>query len=447
MHSLSSRHADLFHEDFVNEPYWWQMYRPTSGELVDVSKKTTVAIIGGGYAGLSTALELSKQGIDCVVFEANTLGFGASTRNAGGLSGGVNIGRRLGGGSIKYAPGEREALFNDAARSFTYIKNFIEKENIQCQWNLAGRFVGAWTPKHYRQQEKRTEYLNKYAHSGAYMVPKEEQHKIIDTNLYYGGQVIQQSATINPALYYKALLDLCQSQESIIICAQNKVLSVAGTTGHWKLHTERGNIQAKKVVLATNGYTENLIPELKKSIIPIESHTIVTEALDKELAQSIMPANMLINDTLRVRSYYRLTPDGQRILYGGRGRFTRTDYIGHSRALYQLMVERLPQLKGTKISFAWSGYLGFTFDSIPHIGQKDGIYYVLGCNGSGVAMMSFLGNQLAQKIAGLPAYECHYDRPIPEHQLYQGKPWFLGPVGGVFKVLDKFDRFLARWQS
>lgn len=126
----NSKHRHLFNDDFIHEPYWWQAYRPRIGELVDIPARTTVAIVGAGYAGLSTALELAKQGINCVVLEANELGYGASTRNAGGVSGGVNISRRLSGRPIRYPKGEKEALLADASRSFSYLKNFIQEHDI-----------------------------------------------------------------------------------------------------------------------------------------------------------------------------------------------------------------------------------------------------------------------------------------------------------------------------
>ena len=85
--------ADILHRDFKTEPYWWEAYRPAPGELTEIPRAASVAIVGGGYAGLSTALELAKHGIDAVVLEANELGFGSSTRNGGAVSGGVNIGK------------------------------------------------------------------------------------------------------------------------------------------------------------------------------------------------------------------------------------------------------------------------------------------------------------------------------------------------------------------
>src|SRR5947209_16902040 len=139
---------DIFHRDFKPVPYWWEAYTPTTGDLVDAPRTARVAIVGGGYAGLSTALELAKHGIDAVVLEANQLGFGASTRNGGAVSGGVNIGKSFSGKSLDPQSARAQAVLADGADAFALIERLIAEENIDCHWQKRGRFVGAWTPAH-----------------------------------------------------------------------------------------------------------------------------------------------------------------------------------------------------------------------------------------------------------------------------------------------------------
>ena len=133
---------DIFHRDFKPIPYWWEAYTPTAGDLVEVPRAARVAIVGGGYAGLSTALELAKHGIDAVVLEADELGFGASTRNGGAVSGGVNIGKSFTGRPADVEPERAERLLSDASDAFGLIDRLIEEEKIDCFWEKAGRFVG-----------------------------------------------------------------------------------------------------------------------------------------------------------------------------------------------------------------------------------------------------------------------------------------------------------------
>src|SRR5690242_19346423 len=132
---------DIFHRDFTPTPYWWQAYKPTAAELVEVPRASRVAIVGGGYAGLSTALELAKHGIEAVVLESNELGFGASTRNGGAVSGGVNVGKSFSGRSADVEPEQAERLLSDASDAFGLIDRLIEEEKIDCFWEKPGRFV------------------------------------------------------------------------------------------------------------------------------------------------------------------------------------------------------------------------------------------------------------------------------------------------------------------
>src|SRR5712692_3306933 len=155
--------GDIFHPDFTPEPYWWEAYRPTAGDLRDVPQEARVAIVGGGYAGLAASLELAKHGVDAVVLEQGALGVGASTRNGGSVSGGVNIGKSFSGRAADVAPERAGRLLSDAADAFSLIERLIEEEGIECAWKKRGRFVGAWTPAHYAYQQQRLQGLNNAA--------------------------------------------------------------------------------------------------------------------------------------------------------------------------------------------------------------------------------------------------------------------------------------------
>src|SRR5579863_2576058 len=144
--------ADILHPDFRPEPYWWEAYRPVAGDLADVPREARVAIVGGGYAGLAAALELARYGVAAVVLEKGALGVGASTRNGGSVSGGVNIGKSFSGRAATVDDERSHRLLSDGADAFSLIERVIADEGIECCWRKRGRFVGAWTPKHYAYQ-------------------------------------------------------------------------------------------------------------------------------------------------------------------------------------------------------------------------------------------------------------------------------------------------------
>jgi glycine/D-amino acid oxidase-like deaminating enzyme len=434
---------DILHRDFGPEPYWWEAYRPAAGALVDVPREARVAIVGGGYAGLSTALELAKHGIDAVVLETNELGFGASTRNGGAVSGGVNAGKSFTGRTVHVDQARAQHVLSDASDAFALVDRLIAEEHIECFWEKPGRFVGAWTKQHFAVQRQRLATLNAAAHSGAYMVPPERQRDEIASDYYRGGMVVERSGKLHPALYYKGLLDACR-RRGVAVCAKAAVGRITPAGSGWRVDTGRGTVIAGDVVIATNGYTGDLTPALKRRVVPVASHIIATEELPADLARSLIPKGRTLSDTRRVLCYYRMSPDGSRMIFGGRARFTQVDAAVSAPILHRYMTARFPQLRGFKVTHAWTGNTAFTLDALPHMGQSDGLHFCLGCNGSGVAMMTYLGWQTARKIAGLANYACSLDTPeFPGHRLYAGNPWFLPAVGGWYRLRDRIDRVLA----
>jgi glycine/D-amino acid oxidase-like deaminating enzyme len=437
------KHRDIFHSDFTPSPYWWEAYRPAAGDLAEVPVAARVAIVGGGYAGLSAALELSKHGIDAVVFERGALGEGASTRNGGAVSGGVNVGKGFSGKAAEVDAACAAAMLSDAYDAFALVERLIAEERIDCFWQKRGRFQGAWTPAHFAYQQSRLASLNDSAQSGAYMVPRERQREEIASDYYYGGMVVERSASIHPALYYKGLLDSCR-RRGIAICADAGVESITRSGSGWRVVTSRGVTETGDVVIATNGYTGALTPRLRRRVVPIASHIIATEELPDDLAGSLAPNGRTLSDTKRVLCYYRMSPDGGRMVFGGRARFTQADPLLCARVLYTYMTERFPQLKGVRVTHGWTGNTAFTLDALPHMGEDEGLHYALGCNGSGIAMMTYLGYQTARKIARATNYACAFDSPdFPDNALYNGNPWFLPLIGSYYRLRDRLDRMLA----
>ncbi len=361
--------------------------------------------------------------------------------------GGVNIGKGFSGRAAAVDEARAHRLLSDGADAFSLIERLIAEEGIACCWQRRGRFVGAWTPAHFAAQEKRLKNLNEDAQSGAFMVPRARQRDEIASDYYYGGMVVERSASLHPALYYKGLLDACR-RRGVVVCAEAAVDGIAAEgpkdRGGWRVATSRGPLLAGDVVIATNGYTGAVTPALRRRIVPIASHIIATEQLPAELAASLIPKRRSISDTKRVLCYYRLSPDGTRMVFGGRARFTPANPRLCARVLHAYMTERFPQLQSVRVTHSWTGNTAFTLDALPHMGEEGGLHYCLGCNGSGIAMMTYLGTQTARKIARVANAPCAFDAPeFPDHPLYTGNPWFLPLVGGWYRMRDRLDRLLA----
>ncbi|MGD9711315.1 MAG: NAD(P)/FAD-dependent oxidoreductase [Lautropia sp.] len=435
--------SDVFHPSFKEEPYWWEAFRPEAEPAQEVPRHTRIAIVGGGYAGLSTALELAKQNVESVVLEARELGFGASTRNGGGVSPGINVGKSLTGRTIDLKSDRARSIVSEGFDAFSTLEDLIEQERFECQWLKCGRFVGAWTPEHFDQLARRIDTLNRIGHTDIRMLPRERQRDEIGSDFYYGGMVVERAATLHPSLYFKSLLDACRKR-GVAICSQAPVNRIARHGTKWQVDTGRGSLSADEVVIATNGYTGKLTPLLQRRVIPIASHIIATEALPPDMIASLIPRRRVIADTKRVLCYYRISPDGTRMLFGGRPRFTQVTAKDSAPILRSYMIDRFPQLAGTRVTHAWTGNTAFTLDALPHMGKIEGMHYLMGCNGSGVAIMTHLGVQTARKIAGVTSDTSVYDTDeFPSHPLYNGNPWFLPLVGTWYRARDAFDRRMA----
>ena len=412
---------------------------PQSLPLFNLPKDVSVVVVGAGYSGLSAALELARQGVEALVLDAAEPGFGASTRSGGMVSGGVNVGKRY--MSKPMSAEEAKPFLNDAANAFSHVEDLISRENIECGWHKRGYFLGAWCDAHYNDMAKKVALLNEEAQSDCYLVSRDAQRAEIGSDYYRGGMVVGRAAHLHPALYFKGLLELVQ-KAGVSIAAKTEVTGLSqNPDGSWLVTTPRGVVRAGDVIIATNGYTGGVTPQFQRRVVPVGSYIIATEELSQDLAASISPRNRSFADTRRVLTYYRMSPDGKRLIFGGRAKFGHTDPVTTAPLLYQFMIDRFPQLTGTKITHSWTGNVAFTLDELPHMGKFENLHYALGCNGSGIAMMSYLGHQTARKILGKVNRMCAFDRAeFPSHPLYAGSTWFLPYLGYYFRTRDWIDR-------
>jgi glycine/D-amino acid oxidase-like deaminating enzyme len=436
----------LFHPDYKPEPYWWEAARPGEDHAADLPASAEILIVGSGYAGLSAGLELARAGRNVAIVESEAFGYGASSRNGGGLSGGVNIGKGLSGGpGQKLSAEERalqEQLLRESAASLNLVETLIERESIACHYERKGRYLGAFTPEHFKSFQAKSALLNRVTDAQSTVIGPDEQRTEIASDFYHGGMVIPKSGKLHPALFHKGLLDAAH-RAGATLCAHTKVIAITGQAGDFTVKTTRGDCSAEQIVVATNGYTGDLTPSLRKRLIPVLSHIIMTEELPEDLAESLIPQGRTISETPRVLNYYRMAPGDRRMMFGGRPRFTDIGADVTAALLHRNMTDRFPQLKEARITHSWSGHVAFTNDFLPHMGQEAGLHYCMGCNGSGVGMLTYLGYQVARRIVQDGDLDSAYaNRELPRVPMpfYSGNPWFLPIVGGYYRFRDALDR-------
>ncbi len=428
--------------DFKNEPYWWENYRPTLEDTDDIPQSADVVIVGAGYAGISCALELRRLGVDVCVLDEDAPGSGGSTRNGGCVMGGFRVGKVL--------DNPRDQAFVDRARNtvsagYDFLDALITREKIHCYWEQHGRFVGAWTPQDRALQLRALERLPEAEKAGLRVISRDEQKQVIESDFYFGGLLADRSGKLDPALLFKGMLDAARRSQATI-CGNARVKKIAGKPGNWLIDTVRGKVKANRLVIATNGYTPKSVQQLRRKLIPIASHVIATEPLPDSLSNSLLPTGRTIAETQRILCYYRTSGDGRRLIFGGRARFTPVDPIQSAVLVRRMMVKRFPQLSNVSITHGWSGLVAKTFDGLPHMGVMGGMHYVLGCNGSGIVVMTYLGMKIARKMERREdgednAFDSSY---FPGRPLYSGNPNFVLPfIGSYYRFRDYLDRLRA----
>ena len=402
---------------------------------------TDVVVIGAGFTGLSAALALAKRGAKVVVLESETIGWGASSRNGGMVLTGLKLGvNKL---ISMYGRELTRRMYAASLETIATVERVIKEENIACDFARCGHLEVACKPAHFDDYARQVEVIEREFNHQIHVVPRDQLRSEIGSDIYYGGMVDEISAGLNPARYVAGLGEAAfraGAQISERTRVQYIQRETRGGAPGFKLNTSRGTMWAGNVLVGTSGYTGPATPALRKKIIPIGSFIITTEVLPEALARELSPRNRQIYDSKNFLYYYRLTPDN-RMLFGGRAAFfpESEKTIRKSAEILRLgMIDVYPQLRDTKVEYAWGGTLDFCFDIMPHAGQIDGIYFALGYAGHGVAMATYQGQKMAEWIANGKT-----DNPFAEIKfpgaplgLYNGKPWFLPFAGAYYKILD-----------
>ena len=433
--------ARLFAPGFKAKPWWWEVAEPTAGPRADLPGEVEVAIIGGGYTGLSAALTLARLGHRPVVLDMEPIGYGASSRNGGMVSGALKI--AAGNLAAKLGPERAERLVHEAAGSFGFLEETIAREGIECHYRRSGRFVAAWTRRHWDAMAARADWLAGVTGGAVRMVPPGRTREELGTDHYRGGMVVEAAGALHPALYVQGLARAAARAGARLI-DRTRVTAIARAGDTFRIATDRGVLTARALLAATNGYTGAATPWLARRLIPVGSFIIATEELPAETMTRLFPTKRMISDSRRVLNYFRPDPTFRRVLWGGRASFAPITPERAAPVLHGFMTTVFPELRDVRLTHAWTGNVAFTFDFLPHLGVHEGMHYAVGCQGSGVAMQTWLGHRAALKIAGAANSGTAFDDlPFPTMPLYGGRPWFLPIVGAWYRARDRFDRMAA----
>ena len=393
-----------------------------------------VVVIGGGYTGINAARELARRGVGVTLLEAQTLGFGASTRNGGIVHPGYKWGpRQL---ARRYGDETGRALYAETLEGYRTVKRLIAEEVIDCDFREVGHLELAYAPSHVRDLRQEHESLATVG-VASMIVPRERIREEIGSDAYHGALVVPGSGRLHPGRYFAGLATAADRAGADLHERVRARAIRRQADGRFAVETERGTILARDVFVATNGYTDGVAPALRRRIIPIGSYIIASEPLPEDLAHEISPKGRSFFDTKNFLYYWHVSAD-RRMVFGGRASFLPTSIDHTAEILHKGLLEVHPQMAGRRIDFAWGGNVAFTFDRMPHVGRtKDGVAYAMGCCGTGIALMTHLGTKVGEWLAGGEAPALARLKfplvPVP----YEGRPWFLPFVGEWYRFQDR----------
>ena len=411
----------LFAPGFQERPFWWDAAPPTQ-KATGIPTRADTVIIGGGIAGLSTALELARNGAKPVVLDREAIGWGASSRNGGALAGAVGLGKANPRLQQQVDPALLTAMVDEAEQSFDDFEQLIEREGLDCHYRRTGRFIGAHAASAMDALKRRADLLNQAGGEPARLLSRGEVAEELATTRYAGGLVVPRAGAIHPGKYVQELARVAAAAGAALHGGV-EMQGFERTPAGFQIRTSAGPIQADAIMIATNGYTGAITPWHRRRLVPVASYMIATEILGVDRVRQILPHLRVYGDTKKVLYYFRPSPDGDRILFGGRASFVQTDVRKAGARLHRFLVQLIPQLAGTRITHAWKGNVAFAFDYLPHVGQQDGVHYALACNGGGVVSMTHLGRQAARQIIGRGNKPSAFSRlPFPHPPGLHRKP-------------------------
>ena len=424
----------------TKQQVYWHTTTLMPGEantITPLPEKVNVAVIGGGYTGLSAALTLAKQGVSVAVLEAETIGWGASSRNGGMTLTGLKLPMQT---VIKrYGRDLARQLFQTSLDSIDTVEQIIKEENIDCGFARYGHVVAANKPQHYEALIAEVEFMDREFNHKVSLIPRKEQRAEIGSSEYHGALLDEFSGGLNPAQYLSGLANAAE-KAGATLHTRARVNRIGRGRNLFVLETERGILTAESVLVGTSGYTGNVTKRLQRKIIPIGSFIIATEKLSDELAHKLIPKNRMVFDYKHYLNYFRLWED--RLIFGGRAAFfpeTTSTIQRSADILRREMIQVYPQLEHAKVEYVWGGTLDFAFDMMPHVGEDNGIFYSMGYAGHGVAMATHLGKTVGEAMIKGNINDhpfAQIDFPGAPLGLYNGFPWFLPFAGAWQKFLD-----------
>lgn len=388
-----------------------------------------VVVVGGGFAGLSAALNTAEAGFKVILLESERIGWGASGRNGGQMIPGLRwsateIAKRFGDDRAR----QLLKVANDAA---SRVRGRIALHGIDCD-HRAGHFFAAAKPRDLGEMREELAALERLVdYESAEIVERQDVAKHVASDLYFGGFFDRNGGHLHPLNY---ALGLAKAALDAGVTIHESTAALAVDHGSpIRVTTERGTVTARFAVLACDAFMGELVPDLGRMTMPVANYNVATEPLGEERIRALFPTGAAVSDSKFVLNYYRPSAD-HRLIFGGGEKYSPTpprDVAGFVRPYLERV---FPQLEGVKIDYAWGGLVGVTMNRLPHFGRIGNSFFAHGWSGHGVLLTTLAGELIADAMRGtaerFDLFASLPNKPFPggpllRHPLYvAGMLWF-----------------------
>jgi glycine/D-amino acid oxidase-like deaminating enzyme len=426
------------------ESYWTASapaFVPGGGEL---PSRCDVAIVGGGFTGLSAALALARRGASVVVLEAGErVAAEASGRNGGHVNNGLAVDYAQ--VAAKVGVERARAWYQAYDAAVDAVERVVQDEAIACDFVRRGKLKLATRPYQLDALARSAERLAADGvDTDVEVFDAQRVRDEVASEAFHGGLLYKRSGQMHMGRFAAGLAQAAERRGAQIrtgTCVQR--LQRIGRGQVHRVHTNRGSLQAQQVLLANGaarhgGYAS--FGWLRRRIVPIGSFIVVTEPLGAARADALLKERRTYVTVANIHHYFRLTPD-HRLVFGGRARFAVSSPVSDAKSgeiLRDALVEIFPSLAGVRIDYCWGGLVDMTQDRLPHAGEHDGLFYSMGYSGHGTQMSVLMGQRMASVMAGDAAANPWSGRNWPAIPGHLGPPWFLPAVGLYFRLKDRF---------
>ena len=390
----------------------------TQASLVSL-EDCDIAIIGGGFTGLSAALACAEKGLSVILLEARSIGFGASGRNGGQLIPGLRWSMR----EIDAAFGRAraQAIFDLAYGAVDRVKSRIAKHHIPCDAKV-GHLEAAYKAAHFDAMQRDAAYLAQHFGWEAKIVLPKDIGQHIQGGGYHGGIYDAQGGHFHPLNYALGLAKAAQ-KAGVHIYEYTAAQTPVDKGTHVEIRAGAGTLAAKHVIMAADTWTGSVAPELKSYTVPIMNYNIATAPLPD--ADQLLPSDAAIADSRFVLNYFRLSAD-KRLIFGGGEKYVQTPPSDIAAFVRKHMVQVFPSLAQTTIDYAWGGAVGVTMNRLPHMGRTGNVFYAHGFSGHGALVTTLAGELMAEAVVGtMSRFDVFANLP---HSRFPGGKWLSRPL-------------------